>query len=233
MYQDVALFHKASKTLLICDAVFAASDEPPLILTEEPEYTRALLFHARDAKDEVVPDTPENRRKGWRRIVLLFNFFFPGAGRADLGLGPVFDALRNPGYEFGWGGWMPFSWNGDSELRSFNKYSSGGKPTMYTIVQIILARGPEEVQSWLDRVTRWDFERVVPAHLDAPLAIGPTEFAEAFEFVKTGRNEVRFCDEDVAFLRQAEEGFLNFSVYKSRLGPLRGRDSPCGLQRPP
>jgi len=233
MYQDVAMFHKPSKTLLICDAVFAASDEPPPILMEEPEYTRALLFHARDSKDEVVPDTPENRRKGWRRIVLLFNFFFPGAGRANLGLGPVLDALRNPGYPYGWGGWMPFSWNGNSEVRSFNAYSAGGKPTMYTIIQIILSRGPEEVQKWLDRVTRWDFERVVPAHLDAPLSIGPSQLTEVFQFAKTGRNEVRFCDEDVAFLRQAEEGFLNFSVYKTSLGTLRGKDSTCGLTRPP
>ena len=76
MYQDVALLHKSSKTLAVCDAVFAATVEPPAILTQEPEYTRALLFHARDEKDEVVVDTPEARRKGWRRIVLLFNFFF-------------------------------------------------------------------------------------------------------------------------------------------------------------
>ncbi len=229
MFQDVALYHKASDSMLICDAVFAVTEEPPVILTEEEEYTRALLFHARDEKDDIVEDTPENRRKGWRRIVLLFNFFFPGSGRGDLGPGPILEALKTPTYKDGWGGWKPFSWGSD-EVRDFEKFSAGGKPTVLPIIQIILARGPGEVQRWLDVVTKWNFKRVVPMHLDAPLALKPSQFEDAFEFVKSGRNEVRFCDEDVEFLRKAEQGPLNFSVYKSPLGTLRGE--PCGLKRP-
>jgi len=230
MFQDVALYHKASDTMMICDAVFAVTQEPPLILTEEEEYTRALLFHARDTKDEVVEDTPENRRKGWRRIVLLFDFFFPGSGRGDLGPGPIFEALKTPTYKDGWGGWKPFSW-GEDEVKDFETFSAGGKPTVLPIIQIILARGPEEVRRWLNVVTKWNFKRVIPMHLDAPLALNPSQFADAFEFAKSGKNEVRFCDEDVQFLRKAEEGPLNFSVYKSPLGPLRGE--PCGLTKPP
>jgi len=230
MFQDVALYHKKSKTVLICDALFAVTEEPPRILTEEEEYTRALLFHARESKDEVVEDTPENRRKGWRRIVLLFDFFFPGSGRGDLGIGPILEALKTPTYKDGWGGWKPFSW-GEDEVKDFQRFSASGKPTVLPIIQIILARGPEEVQRWLGVVTKWKFKRVVPMHLDAPLAIGPSEFANTFDFTKSGKNEVRFCDEDVQFLRKAEEGPLNFSVYKSTLGTLRGE--PCGLRKPP
>lgn len=230
MFQDVALYHKSSETLLVCDAVFAVTEEPPRILTEEEEYTRALLFHARETKDDVVPDTPENRRKGWRRIVLLFDFFFPGSGRGNLGPGPIFEALKTPTYKDGWGGWKPFSW-GEDEVRDFETFSAGGKPTVLPIIQIILARGPEEVQRWLNVVTAWNFKRVVPMHLDAPLALNPSQFEDAFKFVKSGKNEVRFCDEDVQFLRKAEEGPLNFSVYKSPLGTLRGE--PCGLKKPP
>lgn len=230
MYQDVALYHKASETLLVCDAIFAVTEEPPRILTEEEEYTRALLFHARDTKDEVVEDTPENRRKGWRRIVLLFDFFFPGSGRGDLGPGPILEALQTLNYKDGWGGWKPFSW-GDDEIKDFETFSAAGKPTILPIIQIILSRNPDEVQRWLDVVTKWKFKRVVPMHLDAPLALTPSEFEDAFDFVKTRRNEVRFCDEDVEFLRKAEDGPLNFSVYKTPLGTLRGK--PCGLQRPP
>ena len=230
MFQDVALYHKASGSLLVCDAVFAVTEEPPVILTEEEEYTRALLFHARDTKGEVVQDTPENRRKGWRRIVLLFDFFFPGSGRGDLGPGPVLEALKTPTYKDGWGGWKPFSW-GEDEVKDFEKFSAGGKPTVLPIIQIILARGPDEVKRWLSVVTKWDFKRVVPMHLNAPLALNPSQFEETFEFVKKGANEVRFCDEDVEFLRKAEEGPLNFSVYKSPLGTLRGE--PCGLRKPP
>lgn len=67
-YQDAAFFHKPSKTLLVCDAVFAVDETPPAILTEIPEYVRALLFHARDEPLELVPDTPEARKKGWQRV---------------------------------------------------------------------------------------------------------------------------------------------------------------------
>eukprot|EP00548_Thalassiothrix_antarctica_P007548 CAMPEP_0194150766 /NCGR_PEP_ID=MMETSP0152-20130528/45063_1 /TAXON_ID=1049557 /ORGANISM="Thalassiothrix antarctica, Strain L6-D1" /LENGTH=292 /DNA_ID=CAMNT_0038854005 /DNA_START=263 /DNA_END=1139 /DNA_ORIENTATION=- len=130
MYQDVAVYHKSSRTMLICDATFAATSTPPRLLTEEEEYVRALLFHARDTKDEVVEDTLENRKKGWRRIVLLFNFFFPGSGRGDLGLQPIFDALRTPLYKNGWGGWKPFSWNAEDEERDFNYFALDGKPTI-------------------------------------------------------------------------------------------------------
>ena len=229
MYQDVALVHKPSKTLVVCDAIFGVTNEPPDILTMEPEYTRALLFHARDEKDEIPPDTPENRRKGWRRIVLLFNFFFPGSGMGDLSLRPVIEALKTPKYEFGWGGWMPFTWRADAEGKDFDTYSDNGKPCIYPVVQIILARDPKAVENWVDTVTQWKFDRVIPAHINAPLKISPAEFAEPFQFVRDGRNEVRFCDEDVAFLRAAEEGVLNFSVYKTPLGVLRGRNGPCGL----
>ena len=164
MFQDVALYHKQSETMLVCDAVFAVTDEPPKILTDEEEYTRALLFHARDSKDEVVEDTPENRKKGWRRIVLLFDFFFPGSGRGDLGPGPALEALKTPFYENGWGGWKPFSW-GPDEARDFEVFSAGGKPTVLPIIQIILSRGPEEMRRWLKVVTSWNFKREVEMRL--------------------------------------------------------------------
>ena len=106
--KDAAFVHMPSKTLLLCDALFATTSEPPPILTSEPEYLRALLFHARDDPLELVSDSPEARRKGWRRIILLQNFFFPGSAKGDLGLGPL---LRLGKFEYGWGGWKPFVWN--------------------------------------------------------------------------------------------------------------------------
>jgi hypothetical protein len=227
MYQDAAFFHKPSKTLLLCDAIFATTSDPPEILTSDPEYVNALLFHARDSPTDIVDDTPEARSKGWRRIVLLFSFFFPTkSANVDLGLRPLLKL--QPSYKLGWAGWMPVSWKSpEAELEAFGAWSANGKPVLYPILQILLSRGNsgEDTQQWVDKVKGWNFERVIPAHLDAPLAIGPKEFAAAFEFIRKGRNEVRFCDEDVAFLRAAEEGFLNFSVYKSNLGVLRGQ--PC------
>ena len=75
----------------------------------------------------------------------------------------------------------------------------------------------------------WDFEHVEPQHLNAPLSnIGPKEFAETFQFARDKVSKVRFCDEDVKFLREAEEGVLSFSVCKSELGGLRGQND-CNL----
>lgn len=223
-YQDATFLHKPSKTLLLCDALFATNGEPPAILTSTPKLTRSLLFHARDSANELVVDTPAARRKGWRRIVLLSNFFFPGGAKVDLGLGPILAALKNIKYPLGWGGWLPFRWREGMDIKAFEAYSAEGKPTIFTIIQIILARGDsgQATQRWVDTVKEWDFKRVVPAHLDAPLSIGPAEFAQTFDFIREGRNQVRFCDEDVAFLRKAEEGVLRFSVYKSKLGALVG-----------
>jgi len=206
--------------------VLAVTQDPPPILSEEPEYRRALLFHARDAPLELVDDTPENRRKGWRRIVLLFNFFIPGAVQADVGLAPL-KALRK--YEYGWGGWQPFAWNEVDEVKSFERYSKNGKLALLPIIQIILNRGIDDgsLEKWVDRVCGWDFDMVVPAHLDAPLKASPQDFREPFQFASRGMNDVRFCDEDVALLREAERGPLKFSVAPTTYGPLVGRK--CGI----
>ena len=43
--------------------------------------------------------------------------------------------------------------------------------------------------------------------------IGPKQFEESFQFVKSGKNEVCFCDEDVEFFRKTEEGLYYPSYY--------------------
>ena len=230
-FQDVALYHVKSKTLCVCDAVLSVTAEPPQILVAEPEYRRALLFHARDEPLELVEDTPEMRRKGWRRIVLLFNFFIPGSVQADIGLAPL-KALRK--YEYGWGGWQPFEWNAADEVKSFEQYSKNGKLALLPIIQIILNRGVSDksLETWVDRVCGWDFDTVVPAHLDAPVKATPADFREPFQFYKSGSNDVRFCDEDVALLREAERGPLKFSVTPTTYGPLVGKKCGLGGGRP-
>ena len=50
----------------------------------------------------------------------------------------------------------------------------------------------------------------------------------AFDFLAQGANEVRYCDEDVAFLREALEGLPpDLALFDTPLGPLRGK--PCGI----
>ena len=41
------------------------------------------------------------------------------------------------------------------------------------------------------QVMSWDFERVIPAHFDAPIAATPATLRPAFNFLAVGTNEVR------------------------------------------
>lgn len=75
-FGETAFFIKSCQTLLVTDSIVKVEDEPPEIVQEDP---RALLYHARDNQLDVVQDTKENRRKGWRRMV-LFGLIFNPAG---------------------------------------------------------------------------------------------------------------------------------------------------------
>ena len=188
----------------------------------------ALLYHARDDPLEKVEDTPEVRKKGWERIALFANFFMPGSLvtlENDVWLAA---APKSPMPELGWGGVLPFTWR-ESTHKAFEYFSADGKPVVAPIIQIILSRAPEASKAWIDTVTSWDFERVVPAHFDAPIAAGPAEFRATFDFIAKGKNEVRFCDEDVLFLREALEGLPpDLALFDTPLGSLRGR-TDCAL----
>lgn len=90
-FGETAFLHRSSGTLLVTDAVVKVEDEPPAIIQEDP---RALLFHARDKMTDVVVDTTETRRKGWRRMTLFSLVFFP-AGIDVSGVVETFDQLKD------------------------------------------------------------------------------------------------------------------------------------------
>lgn len=89
-FSETAFFHKATKTLLVTDCVIKVSSTPPPIIAEDP---RAMLFHARDSIDEIVTDTPENRMRGWRRMVQFGLVFFP----SQIDVVPVGEAISKAG----------------------------------------------------------------------------------------------------------------------------------------
>ena len=94
-----------------------------------------------------------------------------------------------------------------------------------------MSRSPDATKAWVKTLSSWDFERVVPAHFDAPLAVRPKEFAAAFDFLSSGTNDVRFCAEDVQFLNDAideiNKGPPDLAIYPTTLGPLKGKQ--CNL----
>jgi hypothetical protein len=138
-FSETAFYHKATKSLLVTDTVVSVTKTPPPVIQEDP---RALLFHARDNITDVVEDTPINRERGWRRMVQFGLVFFPSQievisaeealkeakqidpRMANLGDGAVPLKL------------YPWSWNGNSDARNFERISQNGKVSVFIAVLV-------------------------------------------------------------------------------------------------
>lgn len=222
-FSETAMFHKKTKSLLLTDTVVSVTDEPPKIIQEDP---RAMLFHARDNIRDVIQDTPENRRKGWRRMVQFGLVFFPSqidvvpatkaiyeASKIDKNMKPLGD------------GAVPFSlypwtWHeNDADLKNFEVISNHGRifcPPILT--KLILDREPEKTLEWANKVaTRFEFERIIPCHLNNNIQASPNDFLAAFEVLandpKTGTiRGQRPLAEDLALLQKASDVLTDLGI---------------------
>lgn len=199
-FAETSFFHRATRTLCITDAIVRVDAEPPAIVQEDP---RALLYHARDDMLSTVCDSPESRRKGWRRMV-LFGLVFQPSGitvtdtlQAIRMLDKVSPEMKKLGagaipYD---GGLYPWRWTGDDRpgFRALQGADPGpgdialGQLLVPPILQtLILNREPgtQEVLRWVDAVcTRFDFVRIIPCHFANDLAARPADLRKAFEFL--------------------------------------------------
>jgi len=202
-FEEVALFHRRSHTLLVTDTLVSIPDTPPPITQLDPY---PLLFHARDTADEPIQDTTANRRKGWQRIALFSFYFRPSAldtvplGQAWRDSWTVGDRSRKAYF-----GLYPFRWKPHWQ-QSYEALRGQGRPFVAPILQtLILNRAPRNTLDWVHRVTQWDFRRVIPCHLEAPLEVGPAEFRAAFGFLDPqGDPAGRLPDVDFELLRELE-----------------------------
>ena len=66
-----------------------------------------------------------------------------------------------------------------------NFQALAGRLLVPPVVRTLLyAQDPAAVRRWVAAVrARWDFERIVPAHWQAPLACTPDDFERAFAFL--------------------------------------------------
>lgn len=204
-FEEVALFHRRSRTLLLTDTIVSVPENPPAITQLDPY---PLLFHARDSAHEAIEDTEANRRKGWQRTA-LFSFYFRPNALDTVPLGQAFreslrvgDRSRRAFY-----GIYPFRWK-PTWQQSFEALRGNGRPFVAPILQtLILNRDPEATLAWVDQVAQLDFERIIPAHLDAPLEVGPEVFRKAFDFLKPEGDRTTFLPEaDFELLREIDAG---------------------------
>ncbi|NJN24356.1 MAG: DUF4336 domain-containing protein, partial [Acaryochloridaceae cyanobacterium RL_2_7] len=71
-FQEIAMVHKPTQTLLVTDCLVSIPSHPPDVVQLEPY---PLLFHAKNhAQDDLIDDL-DHRQRGWQRIT-LFSFYF-------------------------------------------------------------------------------------------------------------------------------------------------------------
>ncbi|MEO0351971.1 MAG: DUF4336 domain-containing protein [Cyanobacteria bacterium P01_A01_bin.15] len=183
-FSEVALVHRASKTLMVTDSVVSIPANPPPIVQLD---SYPLLFHARDSAADAPADTAENRSKGWRRIA-LFAFYFRPDALKEPRWGDVLRAARTASdrSKRAYFGLYPFEWEPRWQ-QSFERLRGNGRLLAAPVLQsLIFNRGTNSVLAWAEAVARLGFERVIPCHLDAPIRADGEAFCKAFAFLAEG-----------------------------------------------
>jgi len=210
-FGETACFHRASRTLMVTDAVVSIPADPPAILQLNPF---PLLFHAKDSPADAILDTPDNRRKGWQRIA-LFAFYFRPSTLEVATTGEMFrEAKQAPDRSRqNYFGLYPFRWQPNWSA-SFQALHNQGKLSVAPILKtLIFNRGPQEVLTWAKQVATWQFERVIPAHLDAPIAANPAQFLAAFDFLQPSLAQAHPLSEaDTQLLRDIDVGLTQRGI---------------------
>ncbi len=215
-FGEVALFHKASRTLLVTDSVLSIPEDPPAIVQLDPY---PLLFHARDSALDVIEDNQANRRQGWQRISLFAIYLRPSALKM-ISLGQVFrDALKAPHHsKKAYFGLFPFNWQ-DNWQQSFDALRGGGRLFVAPILQtLILNQSPRQVIDWADQVATWGFQQIIPCHFDAPIKVNPRQFRQAFAFLEKQplfSKDLKYQalpEEDFEFIKELEEELLRRGI---------------------
>lgn len=210
-FVEVAVLHKASRSLLLTDTLLSISEDPPTIAQLDPY---PLLFHAREDAAEPIEDTEANRCKGWQRIALFAVYFRP-ATLEPIGLKQaVRGALKAPNHTRKvYFGLFPWRWQADWQ-RSFQALRANGRPFVAPILQtLILPQAPQQVIEWANQIATWEFCQIIPCHFDAPIAATPSQFRQAFAFLEPSEiNLVTLPETDVAFIKSIETKLLELGI---------------------
>lgn len=210
-FEEVALLHKPTQTLLLTDTIVSIPATPPAIV-ELALYP--LLFHARDSALEAIADTYANRQKGWQRICLFAMYFRSSVLKVPKWSSTIIEAMRSPNKsKQAYFGLFPFEWQ-ENWQDAFNTLRGNGRLLVAPILQnLILNRAPQETLAWADKIATWNFQRLIPCHFDSPLTTSPQEFCQAFSFLEPNASD-SLPAADIQLLKDIDR-----SLYKSRLVP--------------
>ena len=217
-FEEVAFFHKRSRTLLVTDTIVSIPEEPPAIVQLDPY---PLLFHARDSALEAIEDTYPNRCKGWQRICLFAMYFRSSVLEIPKWSQVFANAFKSPEKsQKAYFGLFPFHWLSNWQ-DSFTILRGNGRILVAPILQtLILNRAPEATLDWANKVASWDFVRIIPCHLDNAIAATPQQFRQAFSFLE--KNSTANINMSFYYLPEADLQVLqniDRGLYKTRLVP--------------
>ena len=203
-FSETVFRHKESKTLIVTDTVLEVTEEVPEILELEPS---PLLYHARDTVTQIVENTPETRKIGWRRVALFGLFFTPSA--IDIKDAGIAFNERREDINSDFLGIYPWDYVRDDKA-SFDALR-GGLLVAPILQTLILNRTPVQCLDFADAVSKWDIERIIPAHFKNDLKYTGKDYRDAFTFLEaTGvpKGLPKPLDADLQFLRESEEGLI-------------------------
>ena len=191
--------------MIVTDTVLEVTDEVPEICELDPS---PLLYHARDTVSQKVDNTPEVRKRGWRRIALFGLFFTPSA--IDIKDAGVAFQERRPDIMEDFLGIYPWDWVRDDKA-SFDALT-GGLLVAPILQTLILNRTPVQVLDFADEVSKWDIERIIPAHFKNDLKYNGKDYRKAFSFLEASgvpKGLPRPLDADLQFLKESEQGLID------------------------
>jgi hypothetical protein len=162
-YSEVAFYHKATRTLLVTDAVVRVPARPPAVVATAdllasggplPGPVAAFSSGGPDAPPPPPPPTDPAARAalGWQRMALQILFFVPGD-------------LARPATSF-----TPLA---------------GRLIVSPVLRKLVYGNARSEARAWVDELcASWPFTRIIPAHFDAPVPARPADLLAAFSFLE-------------------------------------------------
>lgn len=210
-FGEVAFFHWSSHTLLVTDTLLVLSENPPPVLELDPT---PLMFHARDKAGDRPEDNLANRAKGWQRIC-LFALYFQASTLEVPNWNQVWQEAKQVGdrRRENYFGLYPFRWRKDWQ-NTFQTLWGGGKVRVAPILQeLILNREPEAVWQWVEKITSWPVENLIPCHFSAPVTTNGEQIRQAFSFLqKSPLDEELLPQEDRQILQRIDQFFVRWRI---------------------
>ena len=176
---EASCFHRPSGSLLVTDGLIALDDVLPELLNADPT---AVLFHARESGREPLRDTPERRRRGWQRLLLLSLYLRPDC----LELPPLSSCLGDalaPGLRNrrSYFGLYPFRWRDDWQ-DCVHRVVRGGTPQVAPILErLVFPRRRAAMAHWLAALADLPATQLVPCHFRAPVPLAKDSLRQVLE----------------------------------------------------